>query len=152
MSTRAGPSACPTARASGSVIGRCRSAISTGYAKRGSISTTRDWPRARPTWSWAVFAAQQAAEKACTALHMSRGGDAWGHDLTRLLSALPADSRPPADLIDRARALDKHYIPSRDPNGFAAGTPRDHYTRREADTAIADAEAIVEFCARSIPG
>ena len=101
---------------------------------------------------WAVFAAQQAAEKACKALHMSRGSDAWGHDLTALLTALPRDARPPDDLLDRARGLDKHYIPSRYPNGFAAGTPRDHYTEREAVTAIADAEAIVEFCARSIPG
>ena len=100
---------------------------------------------------WAVFAAQQAAEKACKALHMSRGSDAWGHDLTALLAALPGDSRPPADLLDRARSLDRHYIPSRSPNGFAAGTPRDHYTAREADEAIADAEAIVEFCAHSIP-
>ena len=101
---------------------------------------------------WAVFAAQQAAEKACKALHMSLGGDAWGHDLTALLSALPADQQPPTDLLDRARALDRHYIPSRYPNGFAAGTPRDHYTAAEADQAIADAEAILEFCARSLPG
>jgi hypothetical protein len=78
---------------------------------------------------------------------MSRGGDAWGHDLTALLSALPADCHPPADLLDRARALDKHYITSRYPNGFAAGTPRDHYTLREADIAIADAEAIVDVTA-----
>src|SRR5262245_61289306 len=76
---------------------------------------------------WAVFAAQQAAEKACKALHMSLGGDAWGHDLTALLSALPSDRQPSEDLLDRARALDKHYIPSRYPNGFSAGTPRDHY-------------------------
>ena len=27
---------------------------------------------------WAVLAAQQAAEKACRAAHMSLGGDAWG--------------------------------------------------------------------------
>jgi HEPN domain-containing protein len=37
---------------------------------------------------WAVFAAQQAAEKACKALHMSGGGEAWGHDLTTLLGAI----------------------------------------------------------------
>jgi HEPN domain-containing protein len=61
-----------------------------------------------------------------------------------------AQSQPPTDLLDRAWALDKHYIPSRCPNGFAAGIPRDHYTEREAATAIADAEAIVDFCARSI--
>jgi HEPN domain-containing protein len=29
-------------------------------------------------FEWAVFAAQQAAEKACKALHMALGGDAWG--------------------------------------------------------------------------
>jgi HEPN domain-containing protein len=100
---------------------------------------------------WAVFAAQQAAEKACKALHMSLGGDAWGHDLTALLGALPAERHAPDDLVDRAKALDKHYIPSRYPNGFDQGTPRDHYTEREAQAAIADAEAILEFCSRSIP-
>ena len=100
---------------------------------------------------WAVFAAQQAAEKACKALHMSLGGDAWGHDLTALLGALPEGRHAPDDLVDRAKALDKHYIPSRYPNGFDQGIPRDHYTDREAQAAIADAEAILEFCARSIP-
>jgi HEPN domain-containing protein len=99
---------------------------------------------------WAVFAAQQAAEKACKALHLSLGGEAWGHDVTALLAALPAGHEASPDLLDRGKALDKHYILARDPNGFAQGIPRDHYTRREADQAIADAEAIVEFCARSI--
>jgi len=101
---------------------------------------------------WAVFAAQQAAEKACKALHMSLGGDAWGHDLTALLGALPEGRHAPDDLVDRAKALDKHYIPSRYPNGFDQGIPRDHYTEREAQVAIADAEAILEFCTRSISG
>jgi HEPN domain-containing protein len=103
-------------------------------------------------FEWAVFAAQQAAEKACKALHLALGGDAWGHDLTALLAALPEGRRAPDNLVDRAKALDKHYIPARYPNGFAQGIPRDHYTQREADQAIADAEAILEFCARSIPG
>jgi len=101
---------------------------------------------------WSVFAAQQAAEKACKALHLALGGDAWGHDLTSLLGALPADRRPPPDVLGRAKALDKHYIPSRYPNGFAAGTPRDHYTEGEARQAIRDAEVIIEFCTRSLSG
>lgn len=100
---------------------------------------------------WAAFAAQQAAEKACKALHLSLASDAWGHDVTALLAALPGPQRPHPDLIDRAKGLDKHYLPSRYPIGFAQGTPRDHYTLREAEQAIADAAAIVEFCARSIP-
>jgi HEPN domain-containing protein len=99
---------------------------------------------------WAAFAAQQAAEKACKALHLALGSDVWGHDLTSLLSSLPKAHQPQPDLIDRAKGLDKHYIPSRYPNGFAEGTPRDHYTRREAEQAIADAAAIVEFCASSL--
>lgn len=102
-------------------------------------------------FEWAAFAAQQAAEKACKALHLSLGGDAWGHDLTRLIELLPPSHRAPADLIDRGKALDKHYLPARYPNGFAAGTPREHYTGHEAEQAIADADAIIEFCARSIP-
>jgi HEPN domain-containing protein len=100
---------------------------------------------------WAAFAAQQAAEKACKALHLSLGSDAWGHDLMALLAALPAGQRPHPDLVDRAKGLDKHYLPSRYPTGFAQGTPRDHYTLREAEQAIADAAAVIEFCARSIP-
>ena len=82
---------------------------------------------------WAAFAAQQAAEKACKALHLSLGSD------------------PHPDLVDRAKGLDRHYLPSRYPTGFAQGTPRDHYTLREAEQAIADAAAVIEFCARSIP-
>jgi HEPN domain-containing protein len=100
---------------------------------------------------WAVIAPQQAAEKACKALHLSLGGNARGHDLTAMLGTLPTGHHAPNDLIDRAKSLDKHYIPSRYPNGFDQGTPRDHYTEREAEAAIADAEAILEFCARSIP-
>jgi HEPN domain-containing protein len=100
---------------------------------------------------WAAFAAQQAAEKACKALHLALGTDVWDHDLTALLGALPVAHRPGSDLLDRAKGLDRHYIPSRYPHGFAQGTPRDHYTSREAEQAIADAAAIVDFCARSIP-
>jgi HEPN domain-containing protein len=99
---------------------------------------------------WAAFAAQQAAEKAIKALLMFLGAVAWGHDVTHLLNALPAERRPPEDLVDRARNLDRHYLPARYPNGFDAGTPRDHYSRKIAHEAIADAEAIVEFCDRSI--
>lgn len=102
-------------------------------------------------FEWAAFAAQQAAEKACKALHLSLGSGAWGHDVTHLLGALPAGPQAPPDLVERAKALDKHYLPARYPNGFASGTPREHYTRREADQAITDAEAILEFCERSIP-
>ena len=72
-------------------------------------------------------------------------------DVTQLLEALPAGARATAHFLDRAKSLHKHYLPARYPNGFAAGTPRQHYTRREAERAVADAEAVLEFCERSIP-
>lgn len=98
---------------------------------------------------WACFAAQQAAEKAAKAAHDAVGQEAWGHVVTELLDAL----RPHApaiddDLLDRARALDKLYIPTRYPNGLAAGAPADFYTRPEAERAIADAEAVLGVCRR----
>jgi HEPN domain-containing protein len=96
---------------------------------------------------WACFAAHQAAEKAAKAVHDALGQEAWGHVVTELLDALRAHE-PGIDeaLLDRARALDKLYIPTRYPNGLAAGAPTDFYTRPEAERAIADAEIVLELC------
>ena len=47
-------------------------------------------------------------------------------------------------LVDTGKRLDKHYIPTRYPNGFDSGAPTDHYT--EAEAAIADADQIMGFC------
>jgi HEPN domain-containing protein len=57
-----------------------------------------------------------------------------------------------ANLLDRARALDKLYIPTRYPNGLAGGAPADFYTRPEAERAIADAEAVLAVCRKMLPG
>jgi hypothetical protein len=65
--------------------------------------------------------------------------------------ALPGDVAVPADLIEAASRLDKHYIPARYPNGFASGYPGKLYTRGEAEGAIADAQKILEFCRRRLP-
>jgi len=100
---------------------------------------------------WSCFAAQQAAEKAAKAAHAALGQEAWGHVITELLDALrphePAIGEP---LLDRARALDKLYIPTRYPNGLASGAPADFYTRPEAERAIGDAEAVLAICRRML--
>lgn len=103
-------------------------------------------------YEWACFAAQQAAEKAAKAVHQTFGQDAWGHSVTELLQALQPDMTDIDEaLVDRARSLDKLYVPTRYPNGLPAGAPADYYTSAEATRAIADAEAIVAFCRRALP-
>lgn len=102
---------------------------------------------------WACFAAQQSAEKAAKAAHAASGQEAWGHVITELLDALrPQRSEIDDALLDRARALDKLYIPTRYPNGLAGGAPADFYTRAEAERAIEDAEVVLAVCGKMLPG
>jgi HEPN domain-containing protein len=96
---------------------------------------------------WACFAAQQAAEKAAKGAHDALGQEAWGHVVTELLESLrPREPSIDDALLDRARALDKLYIPTQYPNGLAGGAPTDFYTRPEAERAIADGEAVLAVC------
>jgi HEPN domain-containing protein len=97
-------------------------------------------------YDWAAFASHQAAEKAVKALYQTLHLEAWGHTLSALLGSLPEDAQPPAALLDQAKQLDKHYIPTRYPNGFERGAPVDFYTQEEAARAIAQASAVLEFC------
>ncbi|MFZ5470100.1 MAG: HEPN domain-containing protein [Myxococcota bacterium] len=97
-------------------------------------------------FNWACFAAQQAAEKAAKAAHQRMGEEAWGHSVTELLEALGPEPTVTADLLDRARSLDKHYVPSRYPDSLPSGAPADYYTRVEAERAISDAESILVVC------
>jgi HEPN domain-containing protein len=97
-------------------------------------------------YEWSCFAAQQAAEKAVKALYRKLGAAAWGHSVTMLLANLPQVHRPPEPLVERAKALDKHYVVARDPSMFDQGAPFQYHTRTEADQSVADARAIARFC------
>lgn len=101
-------------------------------------------------YEWSCFAAQQAAEKALKAVVQAHGGEAWGHSVTVLAGHLREKLEVPESLSNAARRLDKHYIPTRYPNGFDAGAPTDYYTAPEAEAAIGDAEMILEFARDSV--
>ena len=103
-------------------------------------------------YEWSAFAAQQASEKAMNALIQSMGGEPWGHSVTALVDSLPSNVQVSEEVQEASKRLDKHYIPTRYPNGFASGYPGQLYTRGEAEGAIADARLITEFCRRHIPG
>ncbi len=99
---------------------------------------------------WACFAAHQAAEKAVKALVRHRGGEGWGHSVTWLLNDLAALLSMPDGVLSAAKRLDKHYIPTRYPNGFDQGTPRDYYTEEDARQAIDDGQTVYAFCRDAI--
>jgi len=101
-------------------------------------------------YEWACFAAQQAAEKAVKALYQKLGASARGHSVAMLLSGLPSSVLVNQALIDKAKGLDKHYIPPRYPNSYPSGAPLDFYTRDEAERAIEYAGEIIEFCRNRI--
>lgn len=103
-------------------------------------------------YDWSCFAGHQAAEKALKAVFLSLGMDAWGHTLTALIGNLPESARCPDELVECCRMLDKHYILTRYPNGFDSGAPADFYTQQEAQIAISQAEAVLEFCRRQVSG
>jgi HEPN domain-containing protein len=103
-------------------------------------------------FEWACFAAQQGAEKGVKALFVKKGADAWGHTITPLPGAFTGSDAPGEELVTCAKILDKHYIPTRYPNGLDSGAPADYYTRQEADTACECARRIIDFCANKIRG
>lgn len=103
-------------------------------------------------FEWSAFASHQAAEKAVKALILSRGGEPWGHSVTRLVQALPEDVKAPEAAVNAAKRLDKHYIPARYPNGFDAGFPGELYTEDEARKALEDARTLIDLVRRHLPG
>jgi len=67
----------------------------------------------------ACFMAQQAAEKAVKAAHLSRLHEYHIHVVQELLKRL--DVVVPTDLLEKGAALDSYYVPTRYANGHAEG-------------------------------
>ena len=97
-------------------------------------------------YEWVCLAAQQSAEKAVKAIFYSLKSEVWGHGIARLLESLPDEYKPSKELVQNALILDRHYIPSRYPNGLISGSPRDNYTIKDAEEAIKYAREIIKFC------
>jgi len=103
-------------------------------------------------YEWACFTAQQSAEKAVKALGMRLGLDLWEHSLTAMFRVLRESLQVPEELERLAKLLDKYYIPTRYPNGFASGKPADYFTIEEAMEAVNAAGEILRFCEGCVPG
>jgi HEPN domain-containing protein len=93
-------------------------------------------------YNWACFKAQQAAEIATKAYFYGIGEPKTGHSIAHLLQLIPNTS---LDLINKAKYLDKMYIPTRYPNAWSSETPDFYYTLSEAEQAINYAKDIINF-------
>ena len=101
---------------------------------------------------WACFIAQQGAEKAVKAIHLSLRQQAWGHVVAKLIRELPDDFQPEDELIEKARVLDSFYIPTRYPNGHPEGAPFEHFGPLQSEEAIDYAGEIIGFARDKMAG
>lgn len=70
--------------------------------------------------------------------------------VARLLADLPIET--PEGLVDKAKVLDGHYIPSRYPNAHSEGPPFEHYGSRQSEEAISLAGEILAFVRSEMAG
>lgn len=96
------------------------------------------------------FLAQQSSEMGVKALCLHFKLECWGHAISRLVNILKDDLPIPDNIIFLSKKLDKYYIPTRYPNGFEIGAPKDYFTEQEAKEAIENAEEIIKFCRESL--
>jgi len=128
------------------------------------VNRAADWPKqaerdlgfaetaiATKYYEWAAFCAQQSAEKAVKALIQSLHGSVRGHSITEMLRQLAASVEVPKAVLGGAQELDRVYVTSRYPNGFASGTPGDYFNEAAGRELVEHARTIVEFCRSKIP-
>ena len=95
----------------------------------------------------ACFLAQQSSEKALKSFLYYAGARRKAlltHSLVEMVQEGGKVIERLLDLLEDARRLDMHYIPSRYPNGIPDGTPHHFYSRKMAQEAIESAQKIYE--------
>jgi len=104
-------------------------------------------------WSKVCFLSHQAVEKALKALCIKRLGV---YSQTRSIARLIVDVRGviviPEELAEKAGKLDRYYIPTRYPNVWPALPPHRHYSKGDAEEALATAVEVVELVKREVEG
>ena len=98
----------------------------------------------------ACFLAQQCGEKALKSLMYYAGfrkAALMTHSLVDMIQQSARQIEGIKDLVEDARSLDLHYIPSRYPNGLPSGYPHQFYGRDTAEKAIAAAQKILSAVA-----
>lgn len=95
----------------------------------------------------AAFLAQQAGEKALKSVLYfvgARRSALLTHSLVEMIQEAGKKVEGVTGLIEDARTLDLHYIPSRYPNGLPSGYPHQFYGGETAERAMQAAERILD--------
>ncbi len=90
-------------------------------------------------YNWACFKAQQASEFSIKAYLRGTGNDSFGNSISMLLQKGDFDTA----IINKAKKLDKYYIPTRYTDSWSDGTPEDYYTKEDAFDAIECSRSII---------
>lgn len=95
----------------------------------------------------ACFYSHQAAEKAVKAILYSVNEAPWGHSIRTLLERYieRSKSSPVEHVMECARELDRHYIPSRYPNAHPTGTSFEAYDPKTAEKALECSREILKY-------
>ena len=97
-------------------------------------------------YAWACFKAEQAGQFALKALLRGLGRPAFGHSTSSLVEKVQElGIAVPQEIVDTARQLARHYIPSRYPDAYPTGVPPEYYRDNDAEQAISCAGKIVGF-------
>ena len=97
------------------------------------------------------FYSQQVGEKALKAAWYFLDLDPWGHSCAKLIQQLPKSKQVLfEEVVETALALDKLYIPTRYPDALAELTPAEAFTKKEAQSAIASAQEILDCVSAQI--
>lgn len=101
-------------------------------------------------YNWSCFKAQQAAEFAVKGLLYGIGFSPVGHSILKLLGEIENRGINVEELKECARALDRHYIPTRCANAHVEGAPYEFYDPVTAEKATECATYIIQFVKKVI--
>jgi HEPN domain-containing protein len=100
--------------------------------------------RAGGRYHLTCFLAQQGSEKALKAYLYAQGEErVWGHSVADLARQCAEYDAGFEALVGIGGGLDRHYIPTRYPNGLPGGIPAEAFDADDAEKALRQARRII---------
>ncbi|HIE39197.1 MAG TPA: HEPN domain-containing protein [Anaerolineales bacterium] len=99
----------------------------------------------------ACFLSQQAGEKALKGYLYAQGaGRVWGYSVADLVRKAASCDPVFEALVRIGGTLDRHYIPTRYPNGLPGGIPTEAFDADDAEKPLRQAERVIRQVAEAL--